>query len=97
METKQLLETMGNVIKAHTIKIDAEKWQSYIAKKKQAKALENDIKDFENANFPVAKDVGEKRQYIVVNGNAQPIGKVSIYSVDMPPQEARTNWIRRIS
>lgn len=97
METNELIKTMGNVIAQNTIRIDSEKWQSYIAKKKQAKALEKETKAFEDANFPNAKEVGEKRQLLVVNGNGQPIGKVSIYKVEMPPQPARESWIRRIT
>ena len=86
------------------IVIDAENWSRYLKAKAQANALKREIEGMETAfNLPVPAEVaaafganeGDKLCVEIVNGNAQTIGKLSVYWFG--GSETPAGWRKRIS
>lgn len=85
------MNTIGN-----TFKVEAQAWARYLKLKAERAALDREVKALEASfGFPSADQVAEDATYVIVNGNADEVGKLSFYHYSgavIPP-----GWRRRIS
>jgi hypothetical protein len=78
------------------VMVEADQWTKYLKLKAERASVEREIKGIEETfHFPSAEEVGRDAQMVIVNGNGDAVGKLSVYWYTGATIPAA--WRRRVS